>query len=151
MANFDGYAVDTYMGRFAGSFDVDFADGETYLRYGNKVMMVVVGTVGPATMGEDSLGDMKRTNRVNVEAVKFVAVEDQANVLAGLDVHQPALNGTTSETVITPEGFHINENGEILGSDEPEEDFEDTEPTPVARIKPPSDKHLSRFLSEVPS
>lgn len=160
---FDGFSVDTYQGRFAGTFDVELQDGETYLRYGNNVVMVVIGTVGPATMKEDNLGDMKRVNTLNVEAARFVSVVEQSDLLTAVGIpHQLGLPLTPQDPPQVPQGGVDEKTGEILTPVESESEApalrrpEDSESIDVdaegvvGRIPPSQDKHLARFLQEVP-
>ncbi len=170
MANFDGFPVDHYQARMSGVFDIEPGDGETLMRFGNKVMLVVLATVGAANMAEDKTGDIRRLNTLAVEAARFVAPEDQSNLLAELGVaHQLGLlapvvakksEGTAPELVATPDGY-VDDQGELVGSPVSEapaarigvgDDGWYDEETPVdgviARIPPPKDPRLARFLDE---
>lgn len=117
MANFDGFPVDHYQGRMSGTFDIDQADGEQYVKYGHSVVLMVLAKVGPANLSEDKNGDMRRLNTLTVDAVRFVSPEQQSDLMTELGVpHQLGLLTPlkTPELVATPDGY-VDEGGAVLG------------------------------------
>lgn len=115
---FDGLSVETYQGRFSGAFDVETKDGETFLKYGNTVILLVVGTVGQAVMKEDKLGDMMRTSTVIVDTAEFVAPEDLSTILTQLGVsHQLSLTVPTPPVAFTDDDSFDGDDGHIVTPD----------------------------------
>ena len=171
---FDGLSVEHHQGRFSGAFDVETKDGETYLKYGNTVILLVVGTVGQAVMKEDKLGDMMRTSTVIVDTAEFVAPQDLSAILTQLGVsHQLSLTEDTEPEaeqpwygdgddghIVTPEGEVVSPSGDVIDTNEDEEEEEPEEPVRapapvqdsgerqvVGRVRPPKDPALARFLA----
>lgn len=68
---FDGFAIDSYQGKFAGTFDIDLDDG-TRLGLDNEVVIVLVARVKSAAVQETSTGDLKRINSLKPLEMKFV-------------------------------------------------------------------------------
>lgn len=152
---FDGYSIDSYRGRFSGSFDVDPSVGEQ-IAYGDEVVIVVVAKVGKADITETAIGDMRRTNILKPTDVRFVLNGTEQTRLRenfGFDSFQPAPSAFLDETLI--------EDAEISAiNEEIDVPFDGDSIAPIVsrdedveRISPETEKQdavLSRFLySEV--
>jgi hypothetical protein len=68
----DGFAVETYEGKFATkAFDVPDHIGQT-LAYNDEVLIVMQARLKPPTFGEDSNGDLKRIHTFEVNEVEII-------------------------------------------------------------------------------
>lgn len=126
---FDGYSIDSYRGRFSGSFDVDSHVGEQ-IAYGDEVMVIVVAKVGKADISETAIGDMRRTNVLKPMDVTFVLGSQEQNQLKekfGLDSLE--VSGLFSEPEEIPVRFS-----------------RDPQPQDVVVTEKLGDDVLSRFL-----
>lgn len=83
----DGFAVESYEGRVAGSFDIAQESGRA-LAYGDEVLIVIQASVKPPTFKVDSNGDLKRVEvfapneaEIVVDSVIWGKIEDITGVL----------------------------------------------------------------------
>jgi hypothetical protein len=82
---FDGTAVSIYEGAFAGSFDLPEELG-VKMRFNDVVVFMVTATVDQSKVVATKSGDLKRSNRLNIIAVRDIdpqAARAIDNVLNG--------------------------------------------------------------------
>lgn len=85
---FDGFTVDQFQARFAGTFDVEDYDAMQQGLDG-EVMFVVVAKVKGATITETPAGDVRRVNSLGVKqvaAVRKAELREELAELLGLDL-----------------------------------------------------------------
>lgn len=133
MDRFDGYAIDTYVGRFSGTFDIEENQGRG-LRFGDEVILLVTARIGRATADENALGDMKLARTLKAGFVKFIDPEDASETLTSLGIpHQLSLidrksttpaptAGLPAGTQVTPTAAEIETDGAIGFEEEEEPD-----------------------------
>lgn len=85
---FDGTAVSIYEGAFSGSFDLP-EDVGVKMRFNDVVVFMVTATVGQSKVAATKSGDLKRSNRLDIIAIREV----DANAASAID---KALNAPQS-------------------------------------------------------
>jgi hypothetical protein len=68
---FDGVPVTLHDGKFSGTFTLPDDLGDQ-MRYDDVVTFLVTAVVGPAKVGSNAAGDMKRTNTLIVSSSHYV-------------------------------------------------------------------------------
>lgn len=82
---FDGTAVSIYEGAFSGSFDLPEEVG-VKMRFNDVVVFMVTATVGQSKVTATKSGDLKRSNRMDIIAIRDIdpqAARAIDNVLNG--------------------------------------------------------------------
>lgn len=68
---FDGNAVTVYDAKFAGTFDLPDEVGSV-MRFNDVVMFLVTATVGQSQVTATKTGDLKRSNRLDIIAIRDI-------------------------------------------------------------------------------
>jgi len=68
---FDGTAVSIYEGAFSGTFDLP-EDVGTKMKFNDVVVFMVTATVGQSKVTATKAGDLKRSNRLDIIAIRDI-------------------------------------------------------------------------------
>lgn len=68
---FDGNAVTSYESKFAGTFDLPEEVGSV-MRFNDVVMFLVTANVGESKVSATKNGDLKRSNRLDIIAIRDI-------------------------------------------------------------------------------
>lgn len=87
---FDGNAVTQYEAKFAGTFDLP-EDVGSDMRFNDVVMFLVTANVGSSSVTATKTGDLKRSNRLDIIAIRDIDSQAAALVERALDNPQGQL------------------------------------------------------------